>query len=143
VERKTNVQIQGYNQLCEVVRTIAIPEGDNYKAGKRASDLRPVTASWGHPGQVPRVIQCLTLLCPVGTLSEHNVEHSEDEALDEFGAVPAQNRWAVLALWMVTYRRESYKPCQGGSGKVMLSEGQSSAGSWAGGIETDLTKLRA
>lgn len=122
---KTNVQIQGYNRVCEVVRTVARSECDNYKAGKPASDLRPITASWGIRGTFPAsVIQCLTLLCPVGILSEHSVEHSEDEALDEFGAVPAQNRWAALALLMVTHRRQSYKPRQEVSGKSLLSEGQ-------------------
>lgn len=41
--------------------------------------------------------QCLTLLCPVGIVSEHGVERCADKALDDFGDVPAQNHWAVQA----------------------------------------------
>lgn len=36
--------------------------------------------------------------------------HSEDEALDEFGAVPARSRRAMLALGMVACRREATSP---------------------------------
>lgn len=112
MEREINVQIKGYNQLCEVVRTVTRAESDNYKAGTVARQAsfrsQPHHSLPGQEEQAPSIVQCLTLICPVGIISEHSVDCSQDEALDEFGAVPTQNCWTGLALLIVTCRRQSY-----------------------------------
>lgn len=69
------------------------------------------------------------------------MEHSEDEALDEFRAVPAQNHWAVPALLMATGRRESYEPCQEGSGKAMMRGRAQQAVEEGGALEAEGTRL--
>lgn len=64
-------------------------------------------------------------------------EYSEDEALDEFGAVPAQNHWAAHDGNM---QKGKLQTLAEGSGKALLSERRAQKPE---GTETDLNKLRA